>query len=245
MVRRPLSEPHTLHIAALPMVKSDPKLCKKQHYTLHQYLDLSYSALAVSFPVITNHWTSNRSTGDWFHLALHLALWVCINLSLQVVPRSPFNYQHQSFYPANAKSPKLSCLSFSSGPKHNLLCALSDPCPASSVRICVPFWRRPLGSCLLFFSSLVSLPAWLCDWQLRPLTCLPLLYQAKYPPCPGSRAGLFLTPPGSGRQSKAQQRAILLGKSQLGNLSFSSWGPGMCIHRDNWSQKVLTGARGC
>lgn len=99
---------------------------------------------------------------------MHLALWVCIILSLQVVPRSPFNYQLQSIYPANAKSPKLSCLSFSSGPEHHLLCALSDPCPLPSVRICVPYWQRPLGSCLLFFSGLVSLPAWLRDWQLRP-----------------------------------------------------------------------------
>lgn len=42
---------------------------------------------------------------------MHLALWVCIILSLQVVPSSPFNYQLQSIYPANVNSPKLSCLS--------------------------------------------------------------------------------------------------------------------------------------
>lgn len=90
---------------------------------------------------------------------MHLALWVCIILSLQVVPRSPFNYQHQSIYPANAKSPKLSCLSFSSGPEHHLLCALSYPCPASSVRICVPYWHL---SPLLFQSCLSSrLALWL------------------------------------------------------------------------------------
>lgn len=141
MVRRPLSEPHTLHIAALPMVKSDPKLCKKKNSTtlyINVWTFRIDSVLAVSFPVITNHWISNHFSEDWFQLAhMHLALWVCIILSLQVVPRSPFNYQHQSIYPANAKSPKLSCLSCSSGPEHNLLCALSDPCSESSMKMCV------------------------------------------------------------------------------------------------------------
>ncbi len=155
MVRRPLPEPHALHIAALPMVKS----AKKLHYTLHQPSFRTHCASSSD-----NQPLNIKSLPRRLILAhMHLALWVCIILSLQVVPRSPFNYQLQSIYPANAKSPKLSCLCFSSGPEHHLLCALSDPCPVSSVRICVPYWHRCLGSCLLFFSGLVSLPAWLRD----------------------------------------------------------------------------------